>query len=216
MSKIIFILLLVGCSYNYDTRIANENNLLKSLIIVNNNTFVNNRVTNTTTTTNTGGGSSGTTTTTTTTGGVDNTTVTTTTTVAPVQPVITVRNFFLTTYDTAANSFYSYYQAERICGDRGMGIVNMAQIAEYVKIMRRVQSNRSSSTTTELNMWYQIQNGYYRYWLSDVDGWLADDSVAYYADTKDIYTLRIVYGSGANSFIYNKSNRWMSVLCFKQ
>ena len=209
MSKIIIILLLVGCSYSYDTRIANENNLLKSLLIVN-VTNVNNRITNTTTTTTTAGGESGSTTTTT----VGSDGVTTTTVSPPAQPLITVRNFYLAIYDVATSSFYSYYQAERICGDRGMSIVNMSQIGEFVKIMRRVQSNRSSSTTTELNMWYQIQNGYYRYWLSDVDGWLADNSVAYYADTKDIYTLRIDYGSG--TYIYNKSNKWMSVLCFKQ
>jgi hypothetical protein len=213
MSRIIIILLFIGCSYRYDTSIANENNLLKSLLIVNNNTYIN-KVTNTTTT-NTGSGNTTTTgVTTTTTVGSDG--VTTTTVSPPTQPLITIRNFYLAAYDLAASSFYSYYQAEQICFLRGMTIVNMAQIAEYAKIMKRVQSNRSSATTTELNMWYQIQNGYYRYWLSDVDGWLADDSVAYYADTKDIYTLRIVYGSGANSFIYNKSNKWMSVLCFKQ
>ena len=212
MKNFIFLILFVGCNYNYDTSIANENNLLKSLLVINNTTYVNNKVTNTTTTTSGGG----TVTTTVDSNGVVVTTGGESGVAAPPQPLITIRNFYLAAYDVAASSFYSYYQAEQICFLRNMSIVNMSQIAEYASIMKRVQSNRSSSTTTELNMWYQIQNSYYRYWLSDVDGWLADDSVAYYADTKDIYTLRIVYGSGANSFIYNKSNKWMSVLCFKQ
>jgi hypothetical protein len=211
MRILIFLILFIGCSYRYDTSIANENNLLKSLLVINNVTYVNNKVTNTTTTTNGGG----TVTTTVDSNGVVVTTGAGSGVVAPPQPLITIKNFYLAAYDLAASSYYNYYQAEKICSDRGMSIVNMSQIAEYASIMKRVQSNRSSATTTELNMWYQIQNSYYRYWLSDVDGWLADNSVAYYADTKDVYTLRIVYGSGANSFIYNKSNKWMSVLCFK-